>query len=432
MPFTITMPKLSPTMESGAIAKWHKKVGDHVESGEVLFEVATDKATIEYNALDDGFLKKILIGDGKEASVGRAVAIFTEKKDESIEGYIPEEIVSTPSIKEEAVIETNISQESKASTPASNPSLFKPSFSPEPPLENYQFPKKKAPCYGTIAASPLARKLAEQKGVDLSTVKGTGPLGRIIARDVDLGQPDALVAFGKNDEPAATPGSYELKPLSPLRKVIAKRLQESKTFIPHFYVAQDVRCDALYTTREQLKTVGIKLSVNDFIIRASALALKTHPEVNSGFDSTSDSIISFQTIDISVAVSVEGGLITPIIRHADFKNIGEISAEVKHLASLAKSGKLSKEEYMGGSFTISNLGMYGVSEFSAIINPPQAAILAVSGIEEKPVVYNGIVSIGKVLRITLSSDHRVIDGVVGAKFLKTLQKHLENPAILLV
>jgi pyruvate dehydrogenase E2 component (dihydrolipoamide acetyltransferase) len=232
--------------------------------------------------------------------------------------------------------------------------------------------------------------------------------------------------------PTTPPGTFEEIPTSPMRKVIGQRLQQSKSFVPHFYVRQEIDAEPLIGAREQLKNGGMKITFNDLIIRASALALRECPEVNSGFNSVTQSIIMFKTIDISIAVSMEGGLITPIVRHADYKNVGEISVEVKELADRARQNKLQPNEYKGGSFTISNLGMFGVSDFVAIINPPQSAILAVSGIEDCVRWKNDAAVPGKKMNLTLSSDHRVIDGALAAKFMKTLQKYLENPAILLV
>jgi pyruvate dehydrogenase E2 component (dihydrolipoamide acetyltransferase) len=253
-----------------------------------------------------------------------------------------------------------------------------------------------------------------------------------MSRDLASAQPAGAVGFGRREVPQFAPGSFEEEALSPMRKVIAKRLQESKTFIPHFYVTQEIRADALFETHDQLKKSGLKVSYNDFVVRACALALRENPHVNSGFDSVGSKIIRFKTIDISVAVTLPEGLITPIVRHADFKNLGQISAEIKQLAEKAKQGKLAREEYVGGSFTVSNLGMFGVSDFVAVINPPQAAILAVGGIQDKPVVKNGQVVPGKTLTVTLSGDHRVVDGVDGAKFIKSVQKFLESPALLLL
>lgn len=416
-------------MEEGTIAKWRKKVGDHVNAGDVVFEVATDKATVEYNALDSGYLRAILIKDGESAIVNQAIAIFTEKQDESIEGYKPEGI--TPAKAPAPVAQKEETKEVAQAAPKPQAgAMSQPAFIPEPPLTKYAFP---APSTDErMYASPLAKKLAREKGVDLSTVKGSGPHGRIVSKDLNFGQPAAAVTFGHHEIPSIAPGTYEEEPLSPIRKIIGQRLQESKTFIPHFYVTQVIDARAIVSSSTQLKNMGLKVSFNDFIVRATALALREHPEINSGFNSVNSSIIRFKTIDISVAVSIDAGLITPIIRHADYKNLGQISVEVKDLATRAKQGKLAREEYIGGSFTISNLGMVGITEFSAIINPPQAAILAVGGIEDRPLVKDGAIIAAKTMHLTLSVDHRVIDGMLAAKFLKTLQKYLENPSVLLL
>lgn len=427
------MPKLSPTMEEGTITKWRKNVGDHVKAGDVLFEVATDKATVEHSALDEGYLRKILVEEGKEAVVNQAVAVFTEKADESIEGYVPEGLVKKEAPK--AAAET-VSDEAKEAAPKaqearSGAAFQQPAFVPEAPLSNYEFPAEDH-AEGHLRASPLAKKLAEEKGIDLHTVKGSGPHGRIVSRDLAKGQPAAKVPFGSKGVPTTAPGTYEEIPLTPMRKVVGQRLQQSKTFIPHFYVAQDIHAEAMVAIRDQLKEIGHKVTFNDFVVRAVALALREHPEMNSGFNSVTNSIIRFKTIDISIAVSVPAGLITPIIRHADYKNIGQLSSEVKVLAQKAKDGKLAREEYVGGSFTISNLGMFGVSAFVGVINPPQAGILSIGGIEDKPVIKNGQVVPGKIMTITLSADHRVVDGSDGAKFIKTVQKFLENPASLVL
>jgi len=432
MPFTLTMPKLSPTMEEGMIAKWCKKEGDFVKSGELIFEVATDKATVEHSVLDDGWLRKILVKEGQSAIVNQAVAVFSEKKDESIEGYQPEGLPPKSSIRlpeAQPLAEEDPAASVRAAAVAG---LQQPAFVPEPPLKAYQFPVPQAAVEGRRLASPLARKLAKEKRIDIATVRGSGPQGRIMSRDLDLGQQTAAVAFGCHEIPSEAPGSYEEIPLTPMRKIIAQRLQESKTFIPHFYVTQEISADRVVQLHGELKDNGIKVSFNDFVIRAAALALREHPIVNSGFNTVNGSVVLYKTIDISIAVSLETGLITPIIRHADYKNLGQISAEMKSLAARARDGKLSREEYAGGSFTISNLGMYGVSEFTAVINPPQSAILAVAGIEDRVVVRQGQVVAGKTMRLTLSADHRVVDGVDAAKFLKTLQKYLESPSILVM
>ncbi|MBI5273414.1 MAG: pyruvate dehydrogenase complex dihydrolipoamide acetyltransferase [Chlamydiia bacterium] len=428
MPFTVTMPKLSPTMEEGTIAKWHKKEGDQVHAGDLLVEVATDKATIEYNALDGGYLRKILVREGKGAVVNQPIAIFTEKAAESIEGYVPEGILPAMPTKEK----TEILTQGEMQRPMSAPAMQTPGFAPESPLTHYEFAFPTKEAESRSRASPLAKKLAKEKGIDLTTVKGTGPQGRISSRDLDLGLPDLPATFGRRGVPAVLPGTYEEIALSPMRKVIAERLSQAKTFIPHIYVRQQVDAEFLAGARKQLKAGGLKVTVNDFIIRACALALREHPYVNSGFHAAHQSILLFKTIDISVAVTVETGLITPILRHADYKNLGEISTEIKELAARAKVGKLQPEEYKGGSFTISNLGMFGVSDFCAIINPPQSCILAVGGIEEVPCVKEGQVVVGKRMNLVLSADHRVVDGAEAAKFLKTVQKYIENPALLLI
>ncbi len=435
MPFTLTLPKLSPTMEGGTLVKWHKKEGDQVKAGDLLIEVATDKATVEYNAIDAGWLRKILVKEGIEAIVNQPIAIFTEDKKESIDGYKPEGEAPAAKPKPEEAVVGDVGEGREQSQRAPEPKMGaarQPAFVPEAPLEMPKYLKKKTPHSDRVIASPLAKKLAREKGLDISTAKGTGPGERITSRDLEYAQPSGEFAFGRHEVVSEAPGSYDEMPLTPMRKVIGQRLQDAKTYIPHFYVSLKVSALPMIALREQLKSANVKATFNDLIIRGTALALRKHPEVNCGYNSVSNSIIRFKTVDIAVAVTVPSGLITPIIRHADYKNVGEISTEVKALAARAKEGKLEPQEYKGGSFTISNLGMYGVSEFIAIINPPQAAILAVSGIAQVPVVVNGQITIGQEMTLTLSGDHRVIDGVVGAEFLNTLKGYLENPALLLL
>jgi pyruvate dehydrogenase E2 component (dihydrolipoamide acetyltransferase) len=427
MPFTLTMPKLSPTMDGGTIVKWHKKAGDQVLAGDILFEVATDKATVEHTSLDEGWIRQILVQEGNEAIVNQAIAIMTETKDENIAGYVPEKIA------EKIVMESSIATETVPSSyvkgPASLTTTFQqPQFIPEPPLENELFHASSS----ELRASPLAKRLASEKGVDLREIKGTGPQGRIMSRDLEKA-PEAF-KFGTITEAKRSipPGTYTEHSLSPMRKAIGQRLQESKTFIPHFYVSQEINPEPLLLVREQLKNYNIKLTINDFFVRACALALREHAGINCGFNSVTQSIIQFETIDIAIAVNIDQGLITPIVRRADNKGIREISAEIRSLAQRARDGKLKPTEYKGGSFTISNLGMYGVSSFQAIINPPQAAILAISGIEEVPVVKNNQLVPGKKMTLTLSVDHRVIDGAAAALFLNELKKIIENPSVLLI
>lgn len=417
-------------MEEGTIAKWVIKVGDYVDAGDVMMEVATDKATVEHTAIDSGYLKKILVNEGGEAFVNQPIAIFTEEKEESIEGYKPEG--TTPPEKKAAVEKektdpTPLDKEEGNYTP-----MKQAVFTPEVPLENYQFEYKVEGQSERMKASPLARKIAKEKGLDLSTLAGSGPGGRVVKEDLDLALPANDFVMGKREIPKHAPGSYEEEKLSQIQKVISQRLQQAKMLIPHFYVEQAVDAQALLALREQLTTLNIKVSINDCIVRACALALRKHPDVNSGFNSENNTIIRFQTIDVSVAVSTPSGLITPIIRHTDHKNIEEISVEMRALAQRAKEGKLEGHEYKGGSFTVSNLGMFGVTSFQAILNPPQAAIVAVSGIHDVPVVKDGMIVPGKVMKLTLSADHRVIDGVAAAKFLNTVKYYLENPVSLLL
>lgn len=431
MPFTLTMPKLSPTMEEGSLVKWHKKVGDQVKAGDLLIEVATDKATVEFNAIDPGFLRKVLVEEGNDATVNQPIAVMTETKDESIDGYKPEGVA--PKAVETAKEAPKPAQEG-VPQPAATPktAMTQPVFVAEAPLENYTFERPREAIEGRHKASPAARRVAEEQGLDITSVKGSGPDGRVMTRDLQMAQPLGKVSLTHRDLPEEKPGAFDLEKLSQMRKVIAQRLQEAKTYLPHFYVTLTINAEPLEALRDQLRNLDIKLTYNDFIVRACALALREHSNVNSGFDSGNQAIIRFKTIDVCVAVSTPSGLITPIIRHTDYKTVGEISAEVRHLAKRAKEGKLEAHEYKGGSFTISNLGMYGVTDFQAILNPPQAAILAVGGVLEVPVVRAGAVVPGKIMNVTLSADHRVVDGVAAAEFLKTVQKLLENPASLLI
>lgn len=422
MPFTFTMPKLSPTMEVGTIAKWLKEEGDYVKAGETLLEVATDKATVEHEALDPGYLRKILVKEGGDATVNQPIAIFSEKKEESIEELIPKPASKPAPVKEKVVVEKQ---------PVAKPARAEPGFAPAAPLPNYTFDRTFEPGE-RLKASPLAKRLAKERGLDLSTLKGSGPGDRIVSRDLEKAPKAPAIPFGKREVPTLAPGSYEEEKLTPMRRVIAQRLQESKSFVPHFYVTQTVDAEPLVNLREQLKKLDINVTYNDLVIRAAALALREHPGVNSGFNSVNQTLIRFQTIDISLAVTVEGGLITPIIRHADYKTVAEISAEAKALAKRAKEGKLEEFEYQGGSFTVSNLGMYGITDFIGVINPPQAALLAIGGIQEVPVVKNGQVVPGKTMNLTLSADHRVIDGALGAEFIRTLKGILENPVSLVL
>jgi len=427
MPFTVTMPKLSPTMEEGQISKWHKKENDFVEAGDLLLEIATDKATIEHYALDEGWLRKILVLEEASAGINRPIAIFSVEKEESIEGYTPEG-VEEPKKSEPKTMP--IKEEERAPAAPQTTGLAQPAFMPEPP------PKLKGAkgqhSSKRVVASPLAKKIAKEKNLDLSSVTGSGPAGRITEKDLAHAQEMGIVNFSKSESPEQEAGSFEEIPLSPMRKIIARRLQESKTFIPHFYVKKKIDAEAMMALRLQLKALNLKVTLNDLIIRASALALRKHPEINRGFNSVNQTIVQFKTVDVSVAVTLEEGLITPIIRQTDYKDLQEIGVEMRTLAQKAREHKLQEHEYKGGSFCISNLGMYAIDEFLAVINPPQVAILAVGGIMDEPVVKNGAVVPGKTLSLTLSCDHRVIDGAMAATFLNTLQQLLENPVSLTI
>jgi pyruvate dehydrogenase E2 component (dihydrolipoamide acetyltransferase) len=411
-------------MEEGVITKWHKRENEFVEAGELLLEIATDKATVEHTALDEGWLRVILIQEGEQARVNQPIALFTAQQNDPVE-LPPEEKKPPEQMKSQEPITQTSEPLSQATS--TTPGLMQPAFVPEPPLK-----LSVSPTYTTsrLVASPLAKKLAKERGLDLTTVKGSGPGGRIVAKDLEKAQPEGPVAFSRQHYSQDAPGSYEEIAMTPMRKAIAKRLQESKTFIPHFYVKRKIDVGAMVALRMQLQEMQLKVSVNDLIIRACALALRQHPEINRGFNSVTQKIIQFKTIDISVAVSLEQGLITPILRQCDFKNLGNIALEVRELAKKAREGKLKEEEYKGGSFCISNLGMYGVNEFSAVINPPQAAILAVGAIKAEAVVKEGKVCSGETLCLTLSADHRVIDGAQAAQFLATLAKLIENPVSL--
>jgi len=393
MPFTVYMPKLSPTMTEGVIAKWHKTIGDFVESGDVLLEISTDKATVEHAALDEGYLRAIIGQEGQKIDVNAPLAVFTEKPDESIEGYKAMPLGETPKAEVAPVAAP------KASVPVVAKSQSK------------------------VLASPLAKKLAKEKGLDLASCTGSGPNGRIMSRDLAKA-PAAQVA-------APSEQMIVEEALSPMRQIIAQRLQESKSTIPHFYVRQEVDAAPIVALREELKRLEFSYTINDFIIKACAIALKKHPEINSGFDGKSLKALRFSRVDICVAVTVQGGLITPIVFDAAKKSLSTISQEMKQLASRAREGKLQPQEYQGGSFTISNLGMYGVNDMTAIINPPQGAILGVGAAQDVPVVKDGQVVPGKRMSLTISCDHRVIDGAEAAQFMRTLKQLIENPILFL-
>ena len=410
------MPKLSPTMTEGKLVRWLKQEGDLVKEGDALCEIGTDKSTMEFTSIESGYIRKIYYREGSVVPLGKILVILSSDPNEEI----PAEKEETAPVTEEGKKE----EERPAAQTATMTTL--PTFAPAPPRQGYHFEER-----GEVRASPLAKKIAKEKNLDLRSVKGTGPNGRVVAKDLEFAQGEGLVRV-QEEAPEMPPGTYEEIPLTPVRKVIGERLQASKMTIPHYYITDEIRVDRMMALREELKEGGLKVTYNDFVIRATALALRKHPEVNAGFNSVNQTILQFKTVDISLAVSIPDGLITPILCHADYKDIFTLSEEAKRLAKKAKEGALKPEEYQGGSFTISNLGMFGIKSFDAVINPPQAAILAVGGIQEKPVVEEGRIIIGHTMHVTLSLDHRVIDGAEGAKFLNTLKQLLTSPSLLLV
>ena len=401
----IGLPKLSPTMEEGTLAKWVKQEGDKVGIDDLLAEVETDKATMEFRSFDKGVLLKILAPEGSVLVMDAPVAIIGKQGDD-IEALI-----------QEAEAWGAGSAEGTAAEAAPEPATPEPAPAVAPVAAPAAAPVVSG---GRILASPLVRRLARERGVDLQMVQGTGPRGRIIKRDLDG------LAGGR---PMPVRRAPRAEPLSSMRRTIARRLTESKQQVPHFYLTVDVDASPLMAARkdlnEELAAKGEKASVNDLIIRAVAVALRKMPAVNASF--MGDSIHYHHNVDVSVAVSVPDGLVTPVIRDADYKSVAQISREVKALAQRARDKKLMPEEMMNGTFSVSNLGMFGVEEFSAVINPPEGAILAVGAVREEPVVESGHVVPGRRMRMTMSCDHRVIDGALGAQWLQVLQGLLEHP-----
>ena len=429
----ILMPALSPTMEEGKLSKWHVKEGDTVKSGDILTEIETDKATMEFEAVDEGRIGKILVPEGTEGV----------KVNQPIATLIGEGESAAPAKKAEAPKPAEKKAEpAKAAAPAPTPVAAQPDL-----------PRNDGGGKGSrVAASPLAKRIAAQKGIDLSSVTGSGPRGRIVKADVDTAKPGAKKPAAPAAQPAQgggglgvmpladaklfyKPDTYEEIPHDSMRKAIARRLTSAKTLIPHYYLTIECRLDSLMLTRAKLneaagKKAAYKLSVNDFVVKASAMALMKHPDVNASW--TENSILRHKHADVGIAVALPFGLITPIVFSAEEKGLSDISNEVKDLAARAKDKKLKPQEYEGGSFSISNLGMFGIKQFTAVINPPQGAILAVGAGEERAVVIDGKVVVATMMTCTLSCDHRVIDGSTGAKFLQTFKQFIEEPASMLL
>ncbi len=423
----LDMPKLSPTMEEGQIGGWSKKEGDAVAIDDLLAEVETDKATMEFRSFDQGTLLKILAPAGSVVKLGQPVAIL---------GQAGEDIASlVASLPSGAGASAPPAAAPPAAAPpaAAPPAARVPASSPSP--SGVTIPEPAAD--GRVKASPYVRKLARERGLSLATLAGSGPNGRIVARDLDGAKPAAAPAGGGAGSDAAR-AEPEVRPLSMMRKTIARRLTESKQTVPHFYLTIDVDAEALSALRERINedlhaSLGEsapKVSLNDLILKAVAIGLVRVPTCNAQF--TPDAILVHRRVDLSVAVAVDEGLVTPVVRDADRKSVLEISTEVRELASRARQKKLRPEEMANGTFSVSNLGMFGIDEFSAVINPPEGAILAIGQVRREPVVRGDAVVPGKKLAMTLSCDHRVIDGAVGATFLKALRGLLEHPSQILL
>ncbi len=439
MPVEILMPALSPTMEEGTLAKWLVKEGDTVSAGDLLAEIETDKATMEFEAVDEGVIGKLLVAEGTEGvKVNSPIALLLEDGESASDAKAAAPKAET----------------AKAETPKAEAAAAPAAATPAPAAP-------KAADGGRVFASPLARRIAADKGIDLSGLAGSGPHGRIVKADVEGASPQAkpaaatasaapapAAAAAKAAAPAAMPTgpttetvlkmyegrAYTEIKLDGMRKTIAARLTEAKQTIPHFYLRRDIQLDALMAFRGQLNAQlegrGVKLSVNDFIIKACALALQQVPAANAVW--AGDRVLQLKPSDVAVAVAIEGGLFTPVLKDAEMKSLSALSAEMKDLAARAKSKKLAPHEYQGGSFAISNLGMFGIDNFDAVINPPHGAILAVGAGVKKPVVgKDGALAVATVMSVTLSVDHRVIDGALGAELLQAIKDNLENPMAML-
>ena len=421
MPIELLMPALSPTMKEGNLAKWIKKEGDKIKAGDVIAEIETDKATMEVEAVDEGILGKILVQEGTEnVPVNSAIALLLEDGENK------------------SVLDSYQLKSGLAPQIAAPVAEQKPEQSSEKVVVSNNETIAISPLAKRIAISPLAKRIAGEKNLDLSTISGSGPRGRIIKDDI-LNVAHQGSVNKNSGAVSRNPQEFQAVKNNNVRKIIAKRLLESKQTVPHFYLSLDLKIDKLLEVRHSLNELAnldakgnpeYRISVNDLVIKAVALALKAVPSANSSW--TDEAILLYNNVDVSVAVAVDGGLLTPIIRNADQKSISAISNEMKALAKKARDGKLQPEEFQGGGFSISNLGMYGIDSFQAIINPPQSCILAVGSGVQKPVIESGKITIATIMNVTLSSDHRSVDGAVGAEFLKSLKKFIENPIAMLI
>jgi pyruvate dehydrogenase E2 component (dihydrolipoamide acetyltransferase) len=438
MPITIEMPKLSDTMTEGTLVKWIKKVGDTVAVGDILAEVETDKATMEMEAFDEGVLSEIYVQDGEKVEIGQKLALLLGKGEAP--GSAPPKAAESkpPSAQAEPAAE-------RGPAPVKQPDHD----GKEPKGAEAEQPAAEPQAGDRLKASPLAKKMAEDAGVDLSRITGSGPGGRIVRADVEAAAQAAQAASAakKTQAPPARPPAPKAQPvvaeledkripLSGMRKTIASRLLESKTTIPHFYLQSEINAEPLVKLRQEINTAAEaagfgKITVNDFILKATAVAASRVPLANAAFEG--ESIIQYANVQLACAVAVEEGLVTPVIREAQKKSLSQISAEIKDLAGRARSKKLKPEEYQGGTITVSNLGGYGIEQFFAIINPPQAVIVSVGTIVKKPVINEvGQIVPGQRFVVGISCDHRVVDGAVGAQFLGELRKLLESPALMLI
>jgi pyruvate dehydrogenase E2 component (dihydrolipoyllysine-residue acetyltransferase) len=451
MPIELLMPALSPTMTEGNLAKWHKKEGDPVKAGDVIAEIETDKATMEFEAVDEGTLGKILVPEGAEGiKVNQPIALLLEEgEDKSALDKAAPSVKPAPAPKAEAKpapgpLPNPPPQAGEGRVGASAPKAASSAAPPTAARGNGHVAGER------IFASPLARRMAEKAGIDIARLTGSGPHGRIVKHDIEAalakgpaalkapaarapaapGAPITLPSYSR-DQVVALAGNppFTEVPLSNMRRIIAKRMQEAKATIPHFYLTVDCEIDALLRMRKEInEAADLKLSLNDFVIKAAALTLKKVPAVNASF--SEEAILRWESADVAVAVALEEGLITPIIKAADKKGLGQISAEMKDLSTRARAGKLKLSEFQGGTFSISNLGMYGMKDFTAVINPPHSAILAVGAGEQRPVVKNGALAIATVMSCTLACDHRVVDGATGAQWLQAFKKIIEAPGML--
>ena len=412
----VRMPKLSDTMTEGVVAEWHKKVGDSIESGELLAEIETDKATMEFESFQEGVLLHIGVEKGQNAPVDSILAILGEKG-EDIQELLKDE--TAPKEEKEPQKEEKLvaKAEPLKETPVESPPIIETSSN-----SNNSFPPAESISNSGSKASPLAKKLAEERGINLKFVNGTGTDGRIVKRDIDNFQGKSSITGQE---------SFIDESVSPMRKVIAQRLAESKFSAPHFYLTVSINMDSAIESRKAINNAisPSKISFNDFVVKAAAVSLKDHPKVNASWHG--DFIRYNNHVHIGVAVAVDEGLLVPVVRFANEKSLTNIGEEIKTFAKKAKDKKLQPEEWEGNTFTISNLGMFGIDEFTAIVNPPDACILAVGGIQQVPIVKNGEIVPGNIMKVTLSCDHRVVDGAVGSAFINSFKNYLENPVLLL-